>query len=362
MGQLNETPIGSLIKIIAIHASATADSVLAASADPRVCGHVLPTTGEYSHAAWAVNYLDSTGVSLDDHLPIGAMGVLDPVGGSIEIGGDSPSGLVELVAEGEQLLSRDTFDARLEVRAQLARSQDVVTALAEGATGVGEVKAEILVPDASGHDPVLSELEGIPWWGSIPLRFFDVTLDKGQTPKVGHTPASSLGMRGVRLLSEHGGILDSYLRLIPPSLMDRVTCILPMVVSAEEVVGVRTLLRGRLDRVGSLIETPAACMEVWKIAQVSDQVLLGMNDLCQYIYAWDRNLPSPHMTAHELDSVLFRQLRSVASTCRMQEVECGFPIDVPPTSRIIEQVVEIAPDFIAVPPKRVRLWQRALQG
>jgi phosphoenolpyruvate-protein kinase (PTS system EI component) len=96
---------------------------------------------------------------------------------------------------------------------------------------------------------------------------------------------------------------------------------LPMVVSAAEVRAVRTLLdelRRELAiaetiQVGAMIETPAAAMTADQIAEVTDFLSIGTNDLTQYTLAMDRGHPE---LAGQLDALHPAVLRLIASAVR----------------------------------------------
>ena len=101
----------------------------------------------------------------------------------------------------------------------------------------------------------------------------------------------------------------------------RCRVMLPMVVSAAEVRTVRTLLdqlRRELAvaepiQVGAMIETPAAAITADQIAEVTDFLSIGTNDLTQYTLAMDRGHPE---LAGQLDALHPAVLRLIAAAAR----------------------------------------------
>lgn len=345
--------IGSPGNKIILHERASAADVLRTSEVEGVKGHILPITGEYSHSAWAVEYLDSTAIAVADSVPVGVRVWLNPVAGLVSNR--------EAWDPSERLAPAmlPQMSYRPSLRAQLARPSDVVLAIRAGLDGIGEVKAEILDGAAAGSDSLLATVEGRTPWRDIPVRFFDWTEDKSRD---GQAAASPLGNRGVRLALAEPSTLEDYVNLIPEELQPYVICILPMVTSAQEVVDVRRMLDGAIPRVGALIETPAAALDAHSIASASDMVLVGPSDLAQYSFAWSREIPSGQMVTERLHPTVLQLLRMVADACHTARVKWGMPVDWVPSVDLISQIGELQPDFLAVSPHRARAWQSVIPG
>jgi len=350
-----------LSKVIVIHTSLDVRTILATSMQDNVVGHVLPITGNCSHAAWAVEYYGKSGLATNNSIPAGIHAKLDPKSGQIcEMKSAAVEVLDKIVAV--QRIPELKRSSIIEVRTQLLTSYDLQIAQHKRACGIGEAKAELFsnlknTTSQGVFDPVLIDVVEKSQWRDIPIRFFDNSIDKGACDRLAVGP---LGMRGVRMLQTAPEMLDLYISLIPIELRSTCTCILPMVNSPSEVEQVRLAVNGRVKNVGALVETPNAVIEARQIADVSDMILVGPNDLAQFTFAWSRDYPYERMTSRKFDRTLFQQLNIVAKACNDTRTRWGLPIDWSPTPELTLQVIELNPTFIAVSPAYIEDWLNAL--
>ena len=159
------------------------------------------------------------------------------------------------------------------------------------------------------------------------VRTLDIGADK-TTPALPmpHEENPALGIRGVRFSLKNTGIFRTQLRaLCRASAFGDLHVMLPMVVSADEVRRVRTLLREVQNELrfeeypfdpamplGIMLETPAAALMCDARAAECDFFSVGTNDLCQYTLAADRqNEALGRLIDENLEPVL-RLIRSAA--------------------------------------------------
>jgi phosphoenolpyruvate-protein kinase (PTS system EI component) len=183
-------------------------------------------------------------------------------------------------AAAERALPAATTDGRaVRVLANASAAAEVGLALDAGAEGVGLLRTELHFLDARAWPseeaqrralgPVLAPLAG----RTVTVRVFDFGADK-TPPFLAGTP-----LRGLRLLLETPGVLEAQLRAIVAAGADvDLRVLLPLVERPEEVACVREMLP-RGVALGAMIETPHAVDASRAIAEASDFLSIGTNDL-----------------------------------------------------------------------------------
>lgn len=183
---------------------------------------------------------------------------------------------------------------RLRVLANAASVAEVVESLDQGAEGVGLLRTELLFLDAQAWPgagqqanflrPILAPLRGL----IATVRLLDFGGDK--------TPPFLRGTtgRGIELLLDSPEALTAQLAAIMDAGTDvKLRILIPMVTDPQQVVAVRKALATVIDgrpspQVGAMIETPPAALGASSIAQVSDFLSIGTNDLTQLVLGLDR--------------------------------------------------------------------------
>ena len=131
----------------------------------------------------------------------------------------------------------------------------------------------------------------------LPLHEFLPRLEEVRDPRVRQRIADlketnpMLGHRGVRLAVTNPEIYKMQIEAIEQAgevVPANISIMIPQVITAQEAIKVKTLLKGSRMRVGVMMETVRACMRAGKLAKEVDFFSFGTNDLTQAVYSFSR--------------------------------------------------------------------------
>ena len=298
-----------------------------------------------------------------------------PAGSSVLIDGDTgdvtidPTPVDRTAAEARVRLSKPMVAAvtrlsdtpattrdgiRISLQANIERSEDVASALASGAEGVGLYRSEFLLaggpPDMAGEDEQYHEYRQVAERMSprpVTIRTFDVDERQLARPLVDAAldarwftesgRSGHAGLRGIRFGLAHPAIFKTQLRaLLRAAAHGTLRILFPFVSSAQEVRAARALLaeaRAELDArrveagpaaVGIMIEVPSAAFTASLLARDADFFTIGTNDLIQYTLAVDRTDERVSDRYQPLHPAVLRLIRQV----RRGAVREGIPVAI----------------------------------
>ena len=272
--------------------------------------------------------------------------------GSREVAGTGPRpgpgpGLSAEIAEVLDWADRLTA-GRFAVLANADAAPDAETARALGAGGIGLCRTEhmFLEPDRleivqhvilSGHDEHLDDLvaaqqadfgelfaamDGAP----VTVRLLDAPMHEflvGADPESAgpwHEHNPMLGVRGVRLGLLRPELYEAQVRALAGAVADRRSAggdphpeiMIPLVSTAEELTAaVRAVAAsweaahaGPLPPIGTMVETPRACLIAGRLAPTVDFVSFGTNDLTQMTFGFSRDDTAARVIAPYVDDGL----------------------------------------------------------
>lgn len=224
---------------------------------------------------------------------------------------------------GEPVMTSDGI--AIQLLASVSDSRSAGGARHGGATAIGLVRSEYLLPDdgrpvdaeffEQAIDAVCQAAAPLP----VTVRLVDIAPDKRNAWSEGfHGAAQSLGVQGSRLYGE-GAVAEMVQAQL--SALNRLAgrqplaVLIPYVSSTEELAYWQTVIRPRLSAnmaVGVMAETPAAALDVRALLAMADFVAIGCNDLMQCLFGADRDLPQVAYLLDPYNPVLFRFLAQVA--------------------------------------------------
>jgi phosphocarrier protein FPr len=242
------------------------------------------------------------------------------------------------------------------VRVNIGSQQEAVPL---GADGIGLVRTELLfagrgaAPSEGEQYAVLMALAKKADGKPIVVRLFDAGGDK-PLAWIPPPPDDPLA-RGIALLLRHPALLEAQLRAIARAHEAAdVRVLLPLVRSADDVRAVRACAAplvpaGRRPlAIGAMIETREAVRRAGEIAEVSDFLSIGTNDLSAEVLGVDR--AAAQLT---LDRRVFEQVRQIVDAGhvhRRRVTVCGEIASVPEAARVL---VGIGVDALSVAPARL---------
>jgi multiphosphoryl transfer protein len=228
-----------------------------------------------------------------------------------------------------QLPARTRDGRRIEVVANVGSPEDVDTAVASGAEGVGLLRTEFLFLERdsipledeqfAAYADMAERLQGRP----LILRTLDVGADK-PLPYIPRRAEANpfLGVRGIRLGLAQPELLETQLRAaLRVAALHPLKVMFPMVTTlAEYHQAVSVLARAREQlggeaagplEVGIMVEVPAAALAAEAFAPEVDFFSIGTNDLVQYTMAAERGNDAVAGLADGLHPAVLRLIRAV---------------------------------------------------
>ncbi len=219
---------------------------------------------------------------------------------------------------------------RVRLMANIDLGREAASVAEAGADGVGLYRTEYLFlehgkyPSESAQRATYREaveaLDGRP----LVVRTFDLGSDKaipGRSPE----PNPALGLRGLRLsLRYPETLLAQFRALLSVSALGPVWVMLPMVIDVEEFLEARRLWQSAKSTLkkkgvkfdaktplGIMVETPSSVCMIEELAEASDFLSIGSNDLLQYTVVADRGNRAVTHPNDRWHPALWRQMATV---------------------------------------------------
>ncbi|HET9709490.1 MAG TPA: phosphoenolpyruvate--protein phosphotransferase [Gemmatimonadales bacterium] len=240
--------------------------------------------------------------------------------------------VVEL-ERGVSLPAVTTDGQRIALRGNVDLPEEIESARAHGAEGVGLLRTEFFV---TGHTTLPTEDEQTRYFTKVAkafpnqpvvIRTFDLGGDKFPAAFQAPTePNPFLGWRAIRVCLDQPELFRAQIRAILRAAVDSdVHLMIPLVTRVSEIERTRALVAeeaANLQKegvaakasvpVGVMVETPAAAVLADRVVAASDFLSVGTNDLTQYTLVVDRGNArlADRFTPH--DPAVLRLLKQVA--------------------------------------------------
>ncbi|MEG2053383.1 MAG: phosphoenolpyruvate--protein phosphotransferase [Oscillospiraceae bacterium] len=263
---------------------------------------------------------------------------------------------------------------RINLYANCSDTDDVATAFAHGADGIGLIRSEFLVEN-SGKLP--GEEEQYKFYTDclklahghiVTVRTFDFGSDKPIPNVIRHSEMNpALGLRGLRLCLAKPEIFRTQLRaLLRAGQFGDLRIMLPMVSSVEEIEKAREIYKEAENQLeeggipfskqisfGIMVETPAAALRAEELAQKADFFSVGTNDLTQFTHAVDRTNPLVEGYYPMFSKAVERLVHFTVEAAKVANIPVCICGEVAANEEYIKRILRIGINTISVSPRSI---------
>ena len=279
--------------------------------------------------------------------------------------------------------ARTTDGHAVEVGVNATRPDDIRTAVARGADGVGLLRTEMLFLERESppseeeqfslYEQALKAAAGRP----VIIRTFDIGGDKPASYlDLPHEDNPFLGRRGVRVYERHPDLLHAQLRAIARvSAVGPVKVMAPMIATPVEAEWFRNQVHAAQAQlaslsipfdpampIGAMVEVPSAAFSLPALCKSVGFISLGTNDLCQYWMAADRGNPATASLCNPHAPSFLRMLRSVVQEARSLGLWVGVCGEMASELRNLPLMIGLGVDEISISPSTLLTLKSAVHA
>ncbi|MBA3053248.1 MAG: phosphoenolpyruvate--protein phosphotransferase [Candidatus Omnitrophota bacterium] len=245
------------------------------------------------------------------------------------------------------------------IEANIEIAEEIATALAYGAEGIGLYRSEYMFINSEalpGEDEQYAQYKTVcekmlPY--PVIIRTIDLGADKlSDAVKLPPEQNPMMGLRSIRLCFKIPEIFKTQIRaLLRASEAGNLKIMIPMITNVSEIKKVKTIIseakrelekegvpfNGRVE-VGAMIEVPAAAVAADLIAEEADFLSIGTNDLIQYTFAADRMNENVDYVYEQGNPALMRLIKFVIDSAHKKQKSvalCGEMASDPAFTKIL---------------------------
>jgi len=290
----------------------------------------------------------------------------------------------QLLQKEMQYDAETTDGCAIQVFANIGNISDLDTIQQYGPEGIGLFRTEYLF--FQNHQLITSEEQQYDAYfkllqaaSNMPvvIRVFDVGGDKNpELFSEGHSePNPVLGCRGIRFLLRHREIFKIQLRaILRVAVHGDVRILLPLISDMSELETSRAMIaevarslkeegipfRANVP-VGSMIEVPSAVLICDTLAQKSDFLSIGTNDLVQYTLGIDRSNPAMSDFCYPAHPSVLRMIKMVNTEAKRYGRSVTICGEIASNPLFVPLLLGLGADQLSCSPRYIPLVKRAIR-
>lgn len=255
------------------------------------------------------------------------------------------------------------------VYANIAKAQDVHSAVVNGAEGIGLFRTEFLYMDRTEAPSEDEQFEAYSTVAKamggkeVIIRTLDVGGDKHISYlQIEKEDNPFMGLRAIRYCLKNTELFKTQLRaMLRAACFGNIKIMLPLVCTVDEVLRAKMLLgecKAELEskgiqfkkdiKLGIMVETPAAVFVSDELAAVTDFFSIGTNDLTGYTMAADRGNREVSYLYDSNNPAVLRAIETVIKNAKKAGIPVGMCGEAAADADMIPRLIEWGLDEFSV--------------